>query len=292
MIRLIKRILRLALLLFLGAGLALSYARWVEPRSICETKLILEGGASCVLEDGEGLRIAVFSDVHFNEYYTPEDFSRAVTKINAMKPDLVFFLGDLIDHYNVYTGDTALISQALSQIETSGRTGAFLKDGTLCDRFAVFGNHDYGGGLENYYERIMKDGGFCVLVNETATLYNCNVTVTGIDDVIIGYGDVTCPSVLSNQSYNIVLAHEPDVITQMTDYPIDLMLSGHTHGGQVNLPPVSHRFLPAYGELFQSGEYRFDNERATLLYVSRGLGTTKLPLRFMAPPELTDILLK
>ena len=287
-IRLIKTILRLALLLILGAGLLFSYMRWVEPRIIDETQLILTDSG----EAEEGLRIAVFADVHFSQYYTPEDFKRAAERINAMNPDLVFFLGDLIDNYNLYDGDTEEIVQALSLIETSGRTGALMSDGTTCDKFAVFGNHDYGGGLENYYQKIMKDGGFSVLINDTVTLNNRNVTITGIDDMIIGYGDISCTSVLKDDDYNIVLSHEPDIITDMTDYPVDLMLSGHTHGGQIRLPVLSERFLPPYGETHVSGEYRFENHRQTLLYVNRGLGTTKLPLRFRAFPELTEIVLK
>ena len=146
MIRLIKTILRLALLLILGAGLLFSYMRWVEPRIIDETQLVLADSG----EAEEGLRIAVFADVHFSQYYTPEDFKRAVDRINAMKPDLVFFLGDLIDNYNLYDGSTEEIVQALSLIETSGRTGAVMSDGTTCEKFAVFGNHDYGGGMEHY----------------------------------------------------------------------------------------------------------------------------------------------
>ena len=292
MIRLIKTILRLALLLLLGAGLLFSYARWVEPRFIDETQLTCAGASLRLPDNGSEagpLRIAVFADTHFSQYYTPEDFQRVVTRINASQPDLVFFLGDLIDNYNTYDGDIDSITQALSQITTSGRAGTVSQDGTVCSKFAVFGNHDYGGGLENYYIQFMEAGGFQVLVNDTVTLSDWNLTITGIDDMVIGYGDIACASVLPEDCYNIVLAHEPDIVTDMTDYAIDLMVSGHTHGGQINLPFMSDRFLPPYGQIFVNGEYRFENARETLLYVNRGLGTTQLPLRFLASPELTEI---
>lgn len=294
MFRAIKSILRLALLLLLSASLLFFYARYAEPGRLEETKLLLQPGASV---PAQPLNIVIFADTHFSSTYTPQDFERAVERINAMQPDLVFFLGDLIDNYNDYDGDPKAISQALAQIHTTGAcTSAEIYSGTSAGsalqssgKFAVFGNHDYGGGLENYYQDIMEAGGFQVLLNETVALPACNVTITGIDDMIIGYGDVSCASILPDDTFNIVLAHEPDIITDMTDFSVDFMVSGHTHGGQINLPYLSEQFLPPYGKIFISGEYRFENQRSTLLYVNRGLGTTKLPLRFMAAPELTQI---
>ena len=295
MIRLLKTLLRLALLLCLGVGLLFSYARFVEPRLIDETQLVLSAAAVTSPQatgDSQPLTAAVVADIHFSEYYTPQDFQRVVSRINAMEPDLVFFLGDLIDDFSTYQGDTQAIIDLLSQIETSGRVAVTPDDNTVHDKFAVYGNHDYGGGLENYYESIMEASGFHVLVNETVALPQWNVTITGIDDMVIGYGDPGCCDGLSEETCNIVLSHEPDVITEITDAPVDLMLSGHTHGGQINVPILSDYFLPPYGRIFVSGEYRFENDRETLLYVNRGLGTTKLPLRFFAPPELTEIILK
>ena len=295
MIRLIKTILRLVLFLILGAGLVFSYARFAEPRFIDETRLVLSDTiAKSTVSGGydDNLHIAVFADVHFSDHYTPENFQRVVTRINAAEPDLVFFLGDLIDNYSTYDGDTESIIELLSQIKTSGRISISMENGVTHDKFAVFGNHDYGGGLENYYQTIMEAGGFHVLVNDTVTIPDWNVTITGIDDMVIGYGDPGCAAALTHDTYNIVLSHEPDIITEMKGYPVDLMLSGHTHGGQINVPILLDNFLPPYGKLFVSGEYHFENLRETLLYVNRGLGTTKLPLRFMAPPELTKVIIQ
>jgi len=292
--RFLKTVLRLALLLILGAGLLFSYARFVEPRFIDETHLALTDTAvqpPGIANYYDSLTAAVFADVHFSEYYTPEDFQRVVDRINAAEPDLVFFLGDLIDDYNDYEGDTSIIIELLSSIQTSGRAAVTMENGVVHDKFAVFGNHDYGGGLENYYQNIMESSGFHVLINETVAIPDWNVTITGIDDMVIGYGDPSCVSNLPEGAYNIVLSHEPDVITKFSDAPVDLMFAGHTHGGQINLPILSDYFLPPYGRIFISGEYRFENARGSLLYVNRGLGTTKLPLRFMAPPELTSVTL-
>ena len=67
----------------------------------------------------------------------------------------------------------------------------------------------------------------------------------------------------------------------------DCMLAGHTHGGQIRIPFYTEDFLPSYGEKYVKGEYRLDNGNQTLLYVNSGLGTTKLPARLGAVPELT-----
>ena len=295
MFRLIKTVLRLVLLLVLGAGLLFSYARFLEPRFIDETKLVLtETAIDGPLPAGFNgpLKAAVIADIHFSQYYTPKDFERVVDRINGMKPDLVFFLGDLIDNYSIYEGETKDIIDLLSRIETSGQAVSTMENGVVHDKFAVFGNHDYGGGLEHDYQGIMEAAGFHVLINDTVTLDDWGITITGIDDMVIGYGDVSCAKDLPEDTYNIVLSHVPDVMTELTEDPVDLMLSGHTHGGQISVPVLSDHFLPPYGRIFVSGEYLFENQRGTTLYVNRGLGTTKLPLRFLASPELTEIILK
>ncbi|MBR6500246.1 MAG: metallophosphoesterase [Firmicutes bacterium] len=295
MIQLIKNVFRLALLLLLGAGLLFSYARFLEPRFIDETRLVLtDTNIDGPLPAGFNapLKAAVIADLHFGPYYTPKDFQRVVERINAMEPDLVFFLGDLIDNYQSYEGDTDDIIQLLSAIKTSGRATVTMENDVVHDKFAVYGNHDYGGGLEHHYRDIMEASGFHVLINETVTLDRWDLTITGIDDMVIGYGDPSCAEALPEDSYNIVLSHVPDICTELSDDPVDLMLSGHTHGGQITVPLLSDYVLPPYGRIFVRGEYPFENERNMMLYVNRGLGTTKLPLRFLASPELTEVILK
>ena len=273
----IKAILRLVVLLCLAGLLLFSYARYIEPRLLRTVDVPVYSAQ--VAPGQNGLTIAAFADTHFSQYYTQKDFSKVVRKINAMKPDLVFFLGDLIDHFDEYEGDVAEISRMLGEIQA------------VSGKYAVFGNHDYGGGSERNYEKIMNDGGFQVLINDSADLDDLGVTIVGIDDVVIGYGDPSAASRCRVDSFNIVLAHEPDIVTDMTDYDIDLMLSGHTHGGQVLIPGYSNAYLPSFGKVYRRGIYRFDNKRKTTLYVNSGLGTTFLPLRFMAPPELTRLTL-
>lgn len=186
--------------------------------------------------------------------------------------DFVLFLGDLIDDYSKYTKDTDIISQKLSRLKAS--TG----------KFAVFGNHDYGGGAEKYYEDIMNKGGFTVLKNQSKNFENIGLRLIGLDDFLLGYGSTEAVSEADSDMYNLVICHEPDIFDKIASYNTDYMLAGHSHGGQINIPYLRERFLPSLGSKYIKGEYENSNSK---LYVNPGLGTTKLKARLFAKPEIT-----
>ena len=89
--------------------------------------------------------------------------------------------------------------------------------------------------------------------------------------------------------YNLVLCHEPDIVDKILNSNTDYMVAGHTHGGQIRIPFYTEKYLPSYGEKYVKGEYKLDNKNKTILYVNSGLGTTKIPARLGAVPELTYI---
>jgi len=133
----------------------------------------------------------------------------------------------------------------------------------------------------------MAAGGFTVLKNEIITIADKNLRIIGIDDVIIGYGDPSVAYKADGNMYNLILCHEPDIIESIMDSNTDYMFSGHTHGGQIRIPYYTEMFLPSYGKTYVKGEYQLNNQCETVLYVNPGLGTTKIPARFGAAPELT-----
>jgi predicted MPP superfamily phosphohydrolase len=134
----------------------------------------------------------------------------------------------------------------------------------------------------------MEKGGFQILQNERAEIEGYPVNIIGMDDSIFGTLDKEAIIRLLNEdSYNIVLSHEPDVADLFFEYDADLFLTGHSHGGQVNLPIIS--YTPPLAQKYVRGMYEIDNNRQTKIYVNVGLGTSTLPLRFMAVPELTVI---
>lgn len=270
------------LLVIMAAFIITGYSRFIEPYLLTTSYDSLTSPylTASSLETGDDtgiprLRIVLFADTHFSEYYTPENFAEVVSRINSQDPDIVFFAGDLVDDLDSYEGSLEEIGSSLAGIKA--RIG----------KYAVYGNHDYGGGMQFKYPEVMAAGGFDLLVNETVDLADINVCIMGIDDIVIGYGNAECASWLDAGRCNIVVCHEPDVFDEMSGCNIDLMLSGHTHGRQIDLSIFDDYILPAYGKKYVKGRYDFENERHTTLFVTSGIGMTKLPLRLASPPEVT-----
>lgn len=264
------------LFLLVSAGL-FSYAKFVEPHTLVEKSV--EVSSPFVMEEARDLKIAVFSDTHFSESYGIEDFQKVMDSIGANKPDILLFSGDLIDNLSLYDGEISQISDALASIKAP------------LGKFAIFGNHDYGGGAEKEYADILNAGGFTVLKNQYVGLDDYKISIIGIDDFMLGYGDISKATWARSDYYNILLCHEPDIADSILETNIDLMVSGHTHGGQIQVPGFTEKYLPPYGENYVKGLFEFNNNRGTKLYVNPGLGTTQIPLRFLCSPEITYITL-
>ena len=268
--RLIKTIISLSIIIVLLAVSGIAYARYIEPSRLKVAEI-----SDISYSIHEPVTVAVISDTHFGFDYTTDDFQKAIDAINDKSPDFILFAGDLVDYLDKYEGDTTLISEKLSLLNAN------------IGKYAVFGNHDYGGGAENRYEEIMNAGGFTVLKNEIVTYEDNNFRIIGIDDVLIGYGNPQIVNQAAADMYNLVLCHEPDVIDEVFDSNSDFFISGHTHGGQIRIPRYTEMFLPSYGRTYVKGEYQLENQCNTVVYVNPGLGTTKIPARFGAVPEVT-----
>lgn len=273
-----KKLIRFIFIIILIILLIFVYARYVEPNML--TVQYENINSSLLNENADKLKILVFSDTHISEHFTESDLKRAVERINEEAPQVVIFAGDLIDEYNNYEKKDNIneIWEILKEIKAP------------LGKYAVYGNHDYGGGAKRAYDEIMQNSGFILLKNEKVQLTDYNINIIGMDDSIFGdYDRETITAMLDDHRYNIVLSHEPDVIDFFLEYEIDLCLSGHSHGGQINLPFVNS--LPLLAQKYTRGLYSFNNYRQTKLYVNIGLGTSQIPMRFMAPPELTVLIL-
>lgn len=261
----IRRLLKgLALLLVLGLAL-LGYARYGEPNWVqVETYRV---GSPKVAAP---VTLACFADTHVGLGMTVEGLSRRVEQINRQKADVVVFLGDLFDDYSRYEGDPHRVAAALGAIDAPYK-------------IAVMGNHDVGGEAEWVYESLMEEAGFTVLRNQSLQVGDVNFM--GADEMLFFTPDVE--GLAREGAYNVVLCHEPDFADQAGAF--DLMLAGHTHGGQVRLPFFAPFVRPPGGQAYTAGFYGVGDGR---LYVNRGLGTTALPLRFFARPEVTVLRLE
>ena len=227
---------------------------------------------------GNPITVVQFSDTHVGDFFTTEDLKKVVDKINEQQADLVLFTGDLMDNAAEYDGSIDEIATILSKIKATN------------GKYAVFGNRDYGGGAERFYEDLMESAGFEVLVNSSRTLEVKGTTISlfGADDALIGYynSNKTMQGI-SNDHLNLLLIHEPDLISDFLSYPIDLATAGHSHGGQVYIPFYGPLLTTALAEDYVRGLYDFGNNRKTLLYVNTGIGNTNGPFRLFNVPLIS-----
>jgi len=220
----------------------------------------------------DGLRIAHFTDVHYGMTVFLPELRNIVEKINALEPDIIVFTGDLIDiDYEIDDPDLNEVIKILNELSSNAAI------------YAVKGNHDQGPA----YKRVIAETDFKLLVNEhdILTFNDERLVIVGLDSYFIGHQDITRAfrNIPEQDYYTIALAHEPDVIDDFSEYDIDLFLSGHSHCGQVRLPFVGSVINANGAVIYSDQEYRVGD---TKLFISCGIGTSKMPLRTFNPPSI------
>lgn len=253
------------------AVLLAGYGYGVEPRRLKVRHLTVSGRGT------KDFRMVFFSDTHFGKYYPQSRAEHLMQLIKAQAPDLVLFGGDLVDQYvrDEQQLDLSSLAQCLGSL--SSPQGVY----------AVWGNHDYSGGGIGIYEKVMNEASVTLLKNEAIYLPDLDMTLMGIDDSF--YGTPVWQKAWDEaKGTRILLGHEPDEAAAMAG-DVDLILSGHSHGGQVRLPVVTQLFLPPGAHTYIKG--LFERENGAIL-VSSGVGMTKLPLRLGNPPEIWVINVK
>jgi predicted MPP superfamily phosphohydrolase len=261
---------------FAAAAAALAWAGWFEPRRLVTVRRTLELPRWPAALDG--VRLGVLSDLHAGAPYAGlKPIARAVERLNAEAPDVMLLLGDFVDAHMLWGGRIApeLIARELAALHAPLGT------------FAVLGNHDWKQAGDRMW-RALANAGIEVLENRAAAVGDFHVA--GLADLRLRRPDL--PSALAGVPPDapvILLAHDPDVFPFVPDR-VALTLSGHLHGGQVAIPVVRRPALPSrYGERYARGHV---TEAGRHLYVTSGLGTSGLPLRFLAPPEIVVIELR
>lgn len=249
------------------------YAREIEPTTLQITKEYITSPNIPI--SFNQLKIIQFSDTHLGFHYTLAQLEKLITTINELEPDVIVFTGDLIDEPQTYTETQSLIKILQKLQATHGK-------------FWIYGNHDHGGYGTDIIKNIMDQAAFQLLQNShtTITLENEQLVLAGIDDTILGTPDLEKSLKNSNpELFTILLAHAPDFADITVNHPVDVQLSGHSHGGQVRLPFIGHLYTPIHAEKYTQGKYTLDDGKL-LLYVNQGIGTTRLPFRFFCKPEL------
>src|SRR5665213_3395267 len=233
----------------------------------------------------QGFRIAQISDIHLVEWTEPWFLRRVVAEVNKLAPDLVALTGDFISRGprsdRVAYQAMPVCAEELSALQCP-------------QRFAILGNHDVQVNSAMVV-RVLAAAKIPTLVNRFAAIERGGdrLWLCGVDDPATSVPYLAEAVPANPGAPVILLAHEPDFADNVRRHPrfplIDLMLSGHSHGGQVRLPWIGPLVLPPMGQKYVSGLFRFDQMQ---LYVNRGIGTVGVPFRFDCPPEITEITLQ
>ena len=217
----------------------------------------------------DGFRIVQLSDTHHSPFTSLKHIERAVRFANRLKPDLCVLTGDYVSHSPEYIAPVATVLAKLRA-----------KHGI----YACLGNHDHWTDPELVTHRF-RDEGINVLINEGLRLETRRGSfwLAGVDDYMVGKTDVPASLMGSYpDELKILLAHNPIIFREAWRHGIDLTLSGHTHGGQIKLRPEEKRLLPR-----RKRKAGLHHRYRSQLYITRGIGTVVVPMRYQCPPEIS-----
>ena len=255
------------------------YSRYIATSGLITNEIVINDNN--IPTSFDGLKIVHFSDLHYTRIITKERVNDIVEEINLINPDIVVFTGDLVDTDKVLTEDDKnFLIESLSNINST------------YGKYAIYGNHDIANNSENIID-IYNKSDFNLLENEYDVIYSKNndkLFIGGLNSVsheledinkVMSYYDTNDGS----NTYNIILLHEPDYADNIINSydNINLILAGHSHGGQVRLPIIGALYTPKNGHKYVKGYY---NLNGTSLYVTSGIGVSRYNFRLFNKPEI------
>ncbi len=254
------------------------YSRYVATTGLVTKEIVIESDK--LPDTYDGLKIVHLSDIHYKRIITKKRIEEIINEINLINPDIVVLTGDLLDKdSSIEEDDVDLLINELSSIKAK------------YGKYAVVGNHDYMFE-QDMLEKIYTNSDFLLLNNKYDIIYNetgDKIFIGGVANV--SYNEANIDDTMSyfkdneDISYKIILVHEPDYTdTILEKYPeINLILAGHSHNGQVNIPVIKEFFLPAYSRKYFDEYYKIND---TLLYISSGIGVSRINFRLFNPPSI------
>lgn len=297
------------------------WPRFIEPFLIKTTKLKLK--INHLPPDLEGFRILQFNDLHFSESFSQLFLDKIKNRITQLKPDLIVFVGDFINYSKLESEER--LKQFLNSLQAPYGCYAVCGNHDYQQFVSVNQNGEYdldsGATSKDSFGRAFKRLGSTVKLQGRATeralriplndqlieflkktpfkvLHNQSETIKVKNSFlnICGLGEYTLGRCLPAEAFKhyrreypgVILSHNPDSISLLKDYPGEVILSGHTHGGQINLPWFWRKFTLLENMELKSGLKKMGDKH---LYINRGIGSV-LPFRWFAAPELTLITLE
>ena len=231
-----------------------------------------------------GFTVAFLSDFHYDPYFSVHPLHAAIPMVNDFRPDLIVLGGDFVS--------VPLIGDDRKAAFAAEPCARLLRQMTAPHGiWAVLGNHDEGTDHKRVTGALQGEN-IQVLANQSQAIERdgARIWLAGVNDVLSKTADLpkTLRRVPAGEAV-ILLAHEPDFADQAAKYPIDLQLSGHSHGGQVRIPLLPPLYLPKMAKKYIWGSYQVGSLK---LYTTAGLGTIGVPIRLNCPPEITLLTLR
>lgn len=247
------------------SGALLADSLWYEPQA-----LKIERHKLHAASQGGKVRIVQISDLHLSDFNSY--FEKVARQVADLKPDLILLTGDYLEEERNIWG----VRNFLEKLKAPHGI------------YAIQGNWEYWSRLEGEnLRRHFSSVGVKLLINERADLEinGHALSIFGLDYPSSTDHLQQLQKEVDPQRFNLLLSHVPAFAHEQLNKDINLILSGHTHGGQVRLPYLPPLYLPRYAGRFVAGFYQVSQDHIPL-YVSRGVGTSVLPVRFFCRPEI------
>lgn len=228
------------------------------------------------------ISIAFFSDIHYGTFMNEERLTTMIEKINNTHPDILVFAGDIFDHPEINMPNEQSV-QAVTTLMNSLEAPL--------GKFAVLGDQDQANDdIKAVVQNLLYQSDFELLNNQSIRLRNqtnASISLIGVDSLINGNPDFTSAyGNVNAEEYNILVSHCPDIVSS-TNIPLtstDLIVAGHSLGGQVYIPLIGPVFSVEGAKRYNHGSYTINT---TKLMITNGLGTMDMDMRLFAPPQLT-----
>jgi predicted MPP superfamily phosphohydrolase len=283
-----KRIRIIVIVIAAIAAVLLVYGFLIEPKMLIMRRfeVDLDSGNFTELSENQAenetpesrLKIVTIADLHIG-YGTPISYvEKLVEKVNAETPDVILFTGDLKTRSEYLDGHEAEAVAALSKL--TAKYG----------KFGVYGNHDTFANFPD----IMEESGFTLLTNsgQTLEINGETVFIGGVNSLSLSPSPDKMMKSYTDPDIAVILAHEPDLALEFNEKTDNaLILSGHMHGGQIDIPFFTRWWITSGGKgnLMVDGFYQ--SGRNTV-FVSTGIGMSVMPMRFRVPPQVEVIYVK
>lgn len=251
-------------------GLIIIYSRYIATTGIQIKEYSVINNK--IPESFKGFKVVHFSDLKYGSTTDQKYLKKLVNKINELNPDIIIFTGDLISsNYKLTDNDKKSIIENLNKLDPK------------IDIYSIRGDND----INETYNSIITQTKIIEINNLNKLIYykgDTPIMLIGLDDSINGNQSLDMAfNYEENNHYKILIAHEPDTYEKIKDKNIDLFLAGHSLNGQVRLPFIGSIYTPTGAKKYYDSKYKIDN---TEIYISNGLGTSKIPYRLNNRPSI------